>query len=83
MLIENADVKSDKLFMASDIKGFTVRNAKVETKDANISLLGTRQLTFENVDFLVPENALEVSVTSSEEPLFIHCKPRVINLSNK
>ncbi len=83
VLIENAGIKSDKLFTASDINGFIVRNAKVESKDVIINLLGTRQLTFENVEFLVPGNALEVSGDSSEEPIFIKCKPLVINLKNK
>lgn len=75
VLIEYADVKSDKLFGASDIKGFKVSNAKVESKDAKISLLGTSKLTFEDVQFIVPGDALDLSAEASEKPEFIRCKP--------
>ncbi|MNT95915.1 hypothetical protein D3C72_2378900 [compost metagenome] len=78
MLIEYADIKSGKLFTASDINGFTVKSAKVEAKDSVISLLGSRKLTFDEVEFIVPGNALELSVSSSEEPVFIRSKPQII-----
>lgn len=75
VLIEHADIKSDKLFTAADINNFTVRNAKVETKDPKISLLGTRKLTFEDVQFLVPGDSLNLSASSAEDVRFIRCKP--------
>jgi hypothetical protein len=78
VLIEYADIKSGKLFTASDINGFTVKSAKVEAKDSVISLLGSRKLTFDEVEFIVPGNALELSVASSEEPVFIKSKPKTI-----
>ncbi|WP_316813374.1 glycoside hydrolase family 28 protein [Pedobacter heparinus] len=75
VLIENADIKSDQLFTAADINGFTVRNTRIETKDPKISLIGSRELTFENVQFFVPGNILEVSARDAEAPKFIRCTP--------
>ncbi|TCC96546.1 hypothetical protein [Pedobacter hiemivivus] len=76
MRIEQVDVKSDKLFTAADINGFSVKNAIIETKDSKISLLGVRKLTFENVQFLVPGDSLNVVAASDEDVKFIKCKPK-------
>jgi hypothetical protein len=76
--IEYADIKSDKLFSAADLDGFILKNAQVETKDSKISLLGTSKISFENVNFLVPGDALQISAT--EQPTFIKCKPAIRNL---
>lgn len=75
VLITNADIRSAQLFTAADINDFTVRNARIETKDPKISLLGSRKLTFENVQFLVPGNVLELSAADAEAPKFIRCSP--------
>ncbi|MEJ5960762.1 glycoside hydrolase family 28 protein [Pedobacter immunditicola] len=77
VLIENADIKSDKLFTAADINDFKVKNARIQTKDPNITLLGTRKLTFESVQFLVPGDTLNVSALSSEAPKFIRSTPKI------
>jgi hypothetical protein len=82
VLIENADVKSDKLFAGADISGFIVRNAKIESKDAKMSLLGIRKVIFENVKFLVPGDILNLSVPDSGELKFIRCSPEKLNASN-
>lgn len=79
VLIAQADIKSDKLFTATDISGFIVRNAKVEAKDSKISLLSARKLIFEKVQFLVPGDTLEVSASSSDQVKFIRCKPEILN----
>ncbi|WP_432712280.1 glycoside hydrolase family 28 protein [Pedobacter sp.] len=83
VLIENADIKADKLFTAVDVNGFTVRNAKVQAKDPNISLLAVKQLTFENVQFIVPSDTLILSVSTSEKPKFINCKPETRQIKTK
>lgn len=78
--IEYADIKSDKLFWAADLDGFTLKNAQVETKDPKISLLGTSKIRFENVKFLVPGDTLQISASETEQPMFIRCKPAIKNL---
>ena len=76
--IEQVNVKSDKLFTAADVNGFSVKNATIETKDSKISLLGVRKLAFENVQFLVPGDSLNVVASSDEEDVkFIKCKPKM------
>ena len=77
VLIEYIDVKSDKLFSAADINGFTVKNAKVEAKDSKITLIGTRKLSFENVEFTIPGDQLEVSAIPAEEVKFINSTPNL------
>lgn len=79
VLIENADIKSDKLFTAADISGFTVKNATVETKDPKISLLGAQKVTFEKVRFLVPGDSLILLASPVEDVTFIKCKPEKYN----
>jgi hypothetical protein len=74
--IEQVNVKSDKLFTAADINGFSVKNATIETKDSKISLLGVRKLRFENVQFLVPGDSLNIVASSDEDVKFIKCKPK-------
>lgn len=75
VLIENIDIKSNKLFSATDINGFTVKNAKVEAKHSKISLLGVRKLVFENVQFVVPGNNIDLSASSIEDVRFIRSTP--------
>jgi hypothetical protein len=77
VLIEYVDVKSDKLFSAADINGFKVKNAKVEANDSKIMLLGTRNLIFEDVEFIIPGNELELSATPANEVRFIKSTPEI------
>lgn len=79
VLIEHADIKSEKLFTAADINGFTVRNAKIATKDPKVTLLGIHKLTFENVQFLVPGDTLDLSASADEDVKFIRCIPDKYN----
>ncbi|HEY1112872.1 MAG TPA: glycoside hydrolase family 28 protein [Chitinophagaceae bacterium] len=77
VLIEGADIKSDALFTAADVDGFTVRNATIATSDSLISLLDARRVLFEGVRFIVPggEVVTEVSGTHSGAIQFINCTP--------
>jgi hypothetical protein len=77
VLLENIDVKSDKLFAAADVDGFVVRNAKINSKDAKFSLIDSRGVRFENVQFTVPGNALDISATNSDDLKFINTTPVV------
>jgi len=82
VLIDHADVKSNKLFAATDVQGFLVRNAKIESKEGKISLLGVRKLVFDNVQFIVPRDTLDLSGPANGELKFIRCKPTTLNTSN-
>jgi hypothetical protein len=77
VLIEGADIRSDALFTAADVEGFTVRNARIEAKDSLISLLDARNVSFEGVRFIVPggEVVTDVSGTRSGAIQFINCTP--------
>jgi len=77
VLIENAIIKSNKLFSAADVDGFTVRKAKIEANDSLITLLDTKSLSFENVQFSVPggEVVVKVSGELSDDISFKNCTP--------
>lgn len=77
VLFENIQVKTEKLFTASDVDSFTVHNAVIESKDSLISLLDTRNLTFDNVDFKVTGDSVLVDVKGPNAgPItFKNCKP--------
>ncbi|MDB5246086.1 MAG: endopolygalacturonase [Segetibacter sp.] len=78
VLIENAVIKSKKLFAAADIKNFTVRNVKIQTQDSLISLLDGRNVLFENVQFTVPGNELVTKISGelSDGIKFENCLPQ-------
>lgn len=80
--IANVNIKSDKLFSASDINGFILKDAKIESKDSRISLLGVRDLTFENVQFVVPGDSLQVAASATDAIKFIRCTPEFRKLVN-
>jgi hypothetical protein len=60
------------------VQGFTVRNATINAADAHITLLDTRKLLFENVQFTVPGNTVITNVTgeNSADIQFKNCTPQ-------
>ena len=78
VLLENVDVTAQKLFTGADIQGFTVRHATLRTTDANITLLDTRQVLFDQVHFIVPGNAVLTTVIGekSADIQFKNCQPQ-------
>lgn len=77
VLLENLEIHAQKLFTAADVRGFTVRRATLHTTEARISLLDTRQVLFDRVQFQVPANALTATVAgdSSAAIQFRRCTP--------
>ena len=77
VLLENLDIRSQKLFTAADVRGFTVRRATVQTTNGRISLLDTRRVLFDRVQFQVPAGALTTTVAgdSSATIEFRRCTP--------
>lgn len=65
VVIENAIIRSTKLFTAADVNGFTVRNTKIVAKDSLISLLDVRNLSFEKVQFIVPGGEIVTTISGS------------------
>ncbi|WP_242692048.1 glycoside hydrolase family 28 protein [Aridibaculum aurantiacum] len=63
LLIENAVIRSNKLITVADAKDVTLRNVKIHSNDSLISLIDTRNLTFENVHFTVPGKEVVTQVT--------------------
>ncbi|HTN37959.1 MAG TPA: glycoside hydrolase family 28 protein [Arachidicoccus sp.] len=75
--IENAQIKSDKLFKASDVDGLTVRNVQIESMDSVLSLLGAKNILFDNVSFQGTGRKLEVKFPGGHpgDLIFKNCQP--------
>ncbi len=77
VLIEHAAITSDKLMTAADVKGFTVRNAVIASKDPAITTVDIQQMLFENVTFKVPGNHLQIQSSGehTDSIQFKNCTP--------
>lgn len=75
--LENADIKAKKLISAADAKDVIIKNVNIQTPDSLISLLDTRNLTFDNVRFNIPLGSLVTKVEGSlsDKIRFINCTP--------
>jgi hypothetical protein len=78
LLIENADIKTKRLFSASDANGITLRNVRIQSEDSLINLLDARHLLFENVQFTVPGNNIVTKIAGdlSDDIIFKNCQPQ-------
>lgn len=52
--LENADVNTKRLMRLGDARGFTFRNVSFKSGDPTVTLLDSRDLTFDHVSFDVP-----------------------------
>lgn len=77
LLIENANVNCQNLFIGRDAKNITIRNAKLVTRDSLISLNDVRGLTFQNVKFVVPGDKVYTNISGplSDSIKFINTVP--------
>jgi len=77
VVIENADINAKKLFSASDVDGFTVRNATIRSDEAVIRLLDARNVIFDHVQWTVPEGELTTKISGdlSNHIEFKGCTP--------
>ena len=64
VLLENIEViHTHTLIKMHDVDGFTLRNAVVNSpEDKTVSILDGRHIYFENVDFMMPADSLQVLV---------------------
>lgn len=62
VLIENAEIKTDKLILMRDVDGITFKNVKVTSGENTIDILDGRNIRFDQVDFITPDSTLSVSV---------------------
>lgn len=77
VLIEHADISTDKLITAADVNGFTLKNARIACSQPKITLDSARNVYFEQVQFDGMGRELEVkrSGTDSKEIKFKNCIP--------
>jgi polygalacturonase len=72
--IENATVKSNKLFSASDALNLSIKNTSIQSSDSLITILGCRNVLFSSVKFSAPFET-KVSEEDSENIKFENCIP--------
>jgi len=83
-LVENADVKSQKIFAAADARDITIRNAVITSAESVITSLDSRNILFDNVKFNTPDGKVVKQVTGDlpDGFRFLKCSPgKVENLS--
>ena len=62
-LVENADVKSQKIFAAADARDITIRNAVITSEESVITSLDSKNILFDNVKFNTPDGKVVKQVT--------------------
>ena len=74
-LIENLVGKTNKLIRMTDVKGFTLKNITIQSKDPSIFINDGRDVLFEQVHFLLPGGKVKIKTQGdlTEEPRLIRC----------
>ncbi len=76
LLIENADVKSEKLIILNDAVSVKIANSIISTPDTVLQIVDSNQIIFENVAFDLGGKKINTSMegAASESPEFKNCK---------
>ena len=74
-LIENLVGKTNKLIRMTDVKGFTLKNITIQSKDPSIFINDGRDVLFEQAHFLLPGGKVKIKMQGdlTEEPRLIRC----------
>jgi polygalacturonase len=66
VMIENVDIRADRLFSAADVDGFVVRNARLRTLSSDITLRAVKNLLFQNVNFSTTDADLKLEINEMQ-----------------
>lgn len=74
-LIENLMGKADKLIRMTDVKGFTLKNITIQSKDPTILINDGRDILFEQVHFQIPGGKVKIKTQGdlAKDPRFVRC----------
>ena len=74
-LIENLMGKTDKLIRMTDVKGFTLKNITIQSKDSTVLIDDGRNILFEQVHFQIPGGKVKIKTQGdlAKEPQFVRC----------
>lgn len=75
VLIENVLGNSNDLILMNDVKGLTLRNATIKSKDSKISINDGRDILFDQVHFIVPGGKVKMNLKGklTKEPQMVRC----------
>lgn len=63
VLIENGKIRTNRIIRTmNDADGFTFRNLEIQATDNRMTIDNSRNITFDNVTFYVPDNALDFEI---------------------
>lgn len=67
--------KTNKLIRMTDVKGFTLKNITIQSKDPSIFINDGRDVLFEQAHFLLPGGKVKIKMQGdlTEEPRLIRC----------
>lgn len=67
ILIEDGTVRTNRIFKAmDDIDGLTMRHMDIHATDNTLNIDDGRNITFDSVNFYVPENSLNLNIKGSK-----------------
>lgn len=74
-LIENLMGRTDKLIRMTDVKGFTLKNITIQSKDSTVLIDDGRNILFEQVHFQIPGGKVKIKTQGdlAKEPQFVRC----------
>ena len=74
-LIENLVGKTNKLIRMTDVKGFTLKNITIQSKNPSIFINDGRDVLFEQAHFQLPGGKVKIKTQGdlTEEPRLIRC----------
>lgn len=77
LVIENAVVNSRNLIVTRDAKNLKFKNIIINSEDSLISILDSRNVVFENIQFNVPGNEIITNIEGdlAEDIKFLNCTP--------
>ncbi len=70
LVMDNLNVKSEKLMIINDAENVSIKNSRIESADSTIALLGSKQVIFDHVIFELNGKDLSFKAEDSEEVIF-------------
>ena len=89
VLIENGKIRTNRIIRTmNDVDGFTFSNLEIQATDNRMTIDDSRNVTFRDVTFYVPDNAIDMeikgrkaaNITITGNGKTINCKPGVNKL---
>ncbi len=81
VLIENGRIRTNRIIRTmNDVDGFTFSNLEIQATDNRMTIDDSRNVTFRDVTFYVPDNAIDMEIKGRKAAnIIITCNGKTIN----